>query len=368
MTEPRPVRYASSIPLRPTISAPLGKSGPLTRSSEASSSSSARGLRVLQRPLHRGGDLAQVVGGDVGGHADGDPGRAVDQQVREPGRQDDRLVLLAVVVRLEVDGVLADVADHLHGQLRHPALGVPHGRGLVVARRPEVALTRDQRIAHHPRLRQAHQGVVDGAVTVRVVLTHHLADDARALVPAAVRPVAAVEHPVQDPPVHRLQPVPRIRQRPPHDHAHRVVQVGLLDLVLQIHRLPAIRRRLVRHISHRSTPHSVSRDTSPNMLILEPQSSSPIRPNAAAPFPAHPAAALADERSVTAEDERVPDHRVREVVGVWGRVRDVDGSGGSPSLRGRMVVHEPAPTLRRPTPHVQRLRCQGSARPWHCAG
>ena len=33
--EPRPVRYASSMPLRPTINAPVGKSGPLTISMSA---------------------------------------------------------------------------------------------------------------------------------------------------------------------------------------------------------------------------------------------------------------------------------------------------------------------------------------------
>ena len=39
--EPRPVRYASSMPRRPTISPRVGKSGPLTRSISASSSSSS---------------------------------------------------------------------------------------------------------------------------------------------------------------------------------------------------------------------------------------------------------------------------------------------------------------------------------------
>ena len=42
--------------------------------------------------------------------------------------QDRRLLGAAVVVGLEVDGLLVDVADHLHGQRRHPALGVPHAR------------------------------------------------------------------------------------------------------------------------------------------------------------------------------------------------------------------------------------------------
>ena len=38
-TEPRPVRYASSMPLRPTMRPPVGKSGPLTRAMQASSRS-----------------------------------------------------------------------------------------------------------------------------------------------------------------------------------------------------------------------------------------------------------------------------------------------------------------------------------------
>ena len=39
--EPRPVRYASSIPRRPTIRALVGKSGPFTRSISALSRSSS---------------------------------------------------------------------------------------------------------------------------------------------------------------------------------------------------------------------------------------------------------------------------------------------------------------------------------------
>jgi hypothetical protein len=42
----------------------------------------------------RGGDrLAQVVGRDVGRHPDRDPGGAIDEQVREPGRKHERLLL-----------------------------------------------------------------------------------------------------------------------------------------------------------------------------------------------------------------------------------------------------------------------------------
>ena len=130
----------------------------------------------------RGRDrLAQVVRRDVRRHADGDAGGAVDQQVREPRRQHDRLAVLAVVVGLEVDGVRVEVAQHLARERREPRLGVAHGRGGVVVDGAEVALAVDERVAHGEVLRQADQRVVDRRVAVRVVLAHHLADDAGAL-------------------------------------------------------------------------------------------------------------------------------------------------------------------------------------------
>ena len=219
------------------MSAPLGKSGPLIRSMQGVLELLAGGVGVLEGPAGAVGHLAQVVRRDVGGHADRDAGRAVDQQVGEAGRQDRRLLAAAVVVGLEVDGLLVDVADHLQRQRGHPALGVPHrGRG-VVARRAEVALAVDQRCAHHPRLGQADEGVVDRGVAVGVVLAHHVTDDARALREPAVGPVAAVVHRVEHPAVHRLQPVADVGQRAADDDRHRVVEEGPLHGRLQLDRL-----------------------------------------------------------------------------------------------------------------------------------
>ena len=87
---------------------------------------------------------------------------------------------------------------------------------------------------HRPRLRQAHQGVVDGAVAVGVVEAHHIADHAGTLVPAPIRPVSAVPHRVQDAAVHGFEAVAHVREGAPHDHGHGVVEIGLLDLHLEI--------------------------------------------------------------------------------------------------------------------------------------
>ena len=198
------------------------------------------GVRVVERPGHAGRDLAQVVRRDAGGHAHRDALGAVDQQVREAGRQDDRLGGVARVVGDEVDGLLVDVPQHLHGEVLQPALGVPVGRRRVVARRAEVALRIDQRVPHRPRLRHPHEGVVERRVAVRVVVAHDVADDAPALHVVAVRAEARVVHAVEDLAVHRLEPVAHVRQRPADDDRHRVVDVAALHLRLDVDRLDPI--------------------------------------------------------------------------------------------------------------------------------
>ena len=70
----------------------------------------------------------EVVRRNLGGHADGDAVGAVDEQVGELARQDERLAVLAVVVVDEIDGVAFEVGEHLGGDGRQAGLGVPHGR------------------------------------------------------------------------------------------------------------------------------------------------------------------------------------------------------------------------------------------------
>src|SRR5262249_8326463 len=96
------------------------------------------------------------------------------------------------------------------------------------------------------------EGVVDRRVTVRVIVAHHLADDAGTLEVAAVGPVPAVVHRVQDADVDGLQTVADIRQRAADDDRHRVVEEAALHLELDVDRLdPALPfgwRLYVRHL------------------------------------------------------------------------------------------------------------------------
>ena len=168
---------------------------------------------------------------DVGRHADGDAAGAVDQQVRELGRQDHRLLLAPVIVRLKIDGLVLEIVEKSHGGAREPNLGVALGRGRIAVDRAEIALPVDQRHAHGELLRHAHQRVVDRLVAVRVILTHGVAGHARRFVVGAIRRVVVLVHRIEDAAMHWLQPVAHIGQRTGDDHAHGVIEIRPLHLV-----------------------------------------------------------------------------------------------------------------------------------------
>ncbi len=195
--------------------------------------------------------LAEIVRRDVGRHADGDAARAVGQQVGIGRRQDGRLLLALVVVRLELDRVLVDVGEQRFGGAGQARLGVAHGRRRIAIHRTEIALPRNQRQAHGEVLRHAHHGVVDRGVAVRVILAHHVADDAGGFAEGPRRIVAAFLHGVEDAPLHRLQPVARIGQRTRHDHAHGVIEVGAPHLLFDGDRCDVVRRLRRRRVGGR---------------------------------------------------------------------------------------------------------------------
>ena len=194
-------------------------------------------------------DLGQIVRRDVRRHADGDSVRAINEQVRNARGQHDGLDRGVVEVLDEVDRVFVDVRHHLFGNRHQAALGVPVRRRRIAIDRAEVALPVDQRIPHAPRLRQTHQRVVHGAVTVRVILLQTFADDTGALHVLAVVEHAHVLHRVQNAAMHRLQSVANVGQRAADDDRHRVVEIRPAHLVFNVDRLnvaapgPIVRRR-----------------------------------------------------------------------------------------------------------------------------
>ena len=227
---PRPVVNACLIPSYPWMKPAVGKVRPLDRGHQLLD----RDLGVVDHHDEPVDDFAQVVRRDVRGHADRDAGGAVDQQVRHPRRKHRGLDGGIVEVRDEIDGLLVDIGQQLLGQLREPRLGIPVGRCRVAVNGAEVALPVHQQIAHVEVLRHPDHGVVDRAVAVGMVLLQHFADHAGALGIFLVVQQSFPEHGIEDAPMHRLQAVAHVRKRPPHDHAHGVIEVGGLHLLLDV--------------------------------------------------------------------------------------------------------------------------------------
>ena len=211
-------------------------------------------VRLLDHRDHGVDHFPEVVRRDVRRHPDGDPRRAVHEQVREPRGKDVRLAPRLVVVRLEVDRVGVDVAQHLGRETCEPALGVAHrGRGIPVER-AEVPLAVDERVAQRERLRHAHERVVDRRVAVRVVIAHDRPDDVRRLLVRAVRLQPVLEHAVENAAVNGLEPVANVRQRAADDDGHRVVEEAGAHLLLQLAALDAAAAdRIVRDLRHRGS-------------------------------------------------------------------------------------------------------------------
>ncbi len=115
-----------------------GKIGPLDMDHQVFDA----GLGVVQQINTRLGHFPQVVRRYVRRHAHGDPGHTVEQYVRQPGWQQDRLLHRAVKIRFPVDSSLSDFAEQHVGKGGHARFGIAHGgKRFGVVRRAEIVLT-----------------------------------------------------------------------------------------------------------------------------------------------------------------------------------------------------------------------------------
>ena len=193
-----------------------------------------REVRVAHQRQAAADHFAQVVRRNIGRHANRDAGGAVDQQVGHPGGHDHGDPFGAVVVVDEVDGFLVQVRKNGVGDLAHADFGVTHGGRGVAVDGAEVALAVYQHVAHGKGLGHTDDGVVHRRVAVGMVLTDHVTHDTGRLLVALVPVVVELVHREQHPPVHRLEAIAHIRECAAHDHAHGVIEVGLLELVLDV--------------------------------------------------------------------------------------------------------------------------------------
>src|SRR5579862_5227006 len=181
-------------------------------------------------------DFGQVMRRNLGGHAHRNAVGAVDQEVGNAGGKDRWLLSGLVKIGYEIYRVLLNIGEQFFRQARQAALRVPVGSGGVAIHGAEISLAVDQHIAQVEVLGHAHQGVVDRAVTMRVILLDDLAHHAGALDIALVRRVAFLIHRVKNSPMDGLQAVANVGKRPPYNYAHGVSEVRALHFFFDIYR------------------------------------------------------------------------------------------------------------------------------------
>ena len=155
--------------------------------------------------LHGVDDLPQVVGRGAGGHAHGDALGSVYKEIGDLYRQDGGLFFRLVKIWHKVHHVLVQIPQKgLLGDLLQPCLRITHCRGTVSLNVAEIPVPVHQGQSLLKVLAHNHQRVIDGAVTVGMILTHGIAHDTRAL---PIRPVIAdskLVHVVKGAPLHGL--------------------------------------------------------------------------------------------------------------------------------------------------------------------
>ena len=202
--------------------------------------------------------LPQIVGRDVGSHAHGDAAGAVYQQVGEAGRENAGFFPALIEVGVPVHGVLFDIPEHLVGDLAQTCFRITVGCRGIAIHAAEVAVAVHQHIAHGEVLCQTHQRVVHGGVAVGVIPAQHVAHAGGGLLKGLVRGQVVLVHGVEDAPVHGLQAVPHVGQRPAHNDAHGIFNIGFLHLRHQrgLHnvlvRIPDLLRIVLGFLTHSS--------------------------------------------------------------------------------------------------------------------
>ena len=179
--------------------------------------------------------FTQIVRGDIGSHTDGNARRAVDQQIRYLGRENQRLLQRVVIVGPHLHGLFIKIHQHLVSQLRHPDFGVTHRCRRVTVNRAEVTLTVHHRVTQGKLLRHPDNGIVGSRIAMGMVLTDNITDDTGRFLVRFIVIITHVIHGIQAAPVNRLETVAYVRQSPADDDRHGIIHVGFFHFIFNIY-------------------------------------------------------------------------------------------------------------------------------------
>ena len=123
-------------------------------------------------------DFAEIMRRGTCHHADSDTVRTVDKEIRQTDRKNSWLFLCLVKVWHEVYNILVKIRqENFLSDFLETGFGITHGGGTITFDGAEIAVAVYKRHAFLKILSHHNKGIVNGAVTMGMILTHGIADD-----------------------------------------------------------------------------------------------------------------------------------------------------------------------------------------------
>ena len=192
-------------------------------------------IRVVNHSHTSINDLTKIMCWDVGCHTHGNTCSSIDEEVRNTSWKHFWFFERAIEVIFKIDSILIKVVHHGLADTVKPCLRVPHCGRTVTINRAKVSLSINKAVSHCPILSQSDESSIHRRVTMRVVFTEHITDDTRTFLIWLIVRVAKFHHSVEDTSVYRLESISHIRQGTRYDDRHRIVYVGFLHRLIDVH-------------------------------------------------------------------------------------------------------------------------------------
>ena len=128
-------------------------------------------FRIIQHTDASIDHFRQVMGRNIGSHANGNTGRTVYQQIGETAGQNTGFFPGFVKVRIPVYCIPVNIPEHFVGHFGKPGFGITVSCRGVAIHRTEVTVAVHQHITHREILGKTHHSIIHRGIAVGVILT-----------------------------------------------------------------------------------------------------------------------------------------------------------------------------------------------------
>ena len=144
-------------------------------------------------------------------HSDSNTGSAINKQIRYATGEIDWFIFFICIRQLPIYCIFFNISKHFLTKRRKLTFCVSVSRRTITITATIIAMERDKRISHIPRLTQPNQSAIDRAITVRMESTHGIANRLSTLNKFLVIHITLVKHIPKNTSGNRLQTIFRRR-------------------------------------------------------------------------------------------------------------------------------------------------------------